>query len=491
MTVEAYTGETVKLTSAMAAYTESYNPYGEMPENPRTTPGLVLPTSATVAASRTRTQSEYLSELQECRYFYKYDPIASSVINRMCELGVQGMRLRRGQCNDKEMAYYKSTLVMLLKMLRQAAREYLVAGMAIADFTTERKMGKEFDPSLGRTRYVVPRTIFIRNPDNIVLKRMPLSLDRKTYIHITDEEIQFIRTGGQYSDGTKDEEAYKEFAKQYPGYVKRVLEGSADIPLDVQPILRKVMSHDDYPQLYLTAALPPLRHKNRIKQMDYSIATRALEAIRLIKVGSDEFPVTEGDPMLKDLQQKMKEKNAMGMRDLIYTLFANHTVTIEWVYPPLDALLSEGKYSEPNSDIFLALGFSRSLLVGEALRSNASQNGPATLGPLSTLLEMRTDLLEWVNYFFKRLAEMNGFESVPVASFAPISNADLSSLAQFAVEAAKIGAISKDTVAHIFNTSFEEENIQITVETDVTGQPDLFTVAYNKPEPAAPKTVGG
>ena len=42
-------------------------------------------------------------------------------------------------------------------------------------------------------------------------------------------------------------------------------------------------------------ALEPLKHKRNIRRMDYSIASRVISAIQLIKLGNDDFPVTEDD----------------------------------------------------------------------------------------------------------------------------------------------------------------------------------------------------
>lgn len=422
----------------------------------------------------------YIEELRQSEYFYRYDPVASTCINRMVDLAITKIRNRRGFASEEEVYYYENVVGKITELLRACALEYLVAGMAIPAYTTERVMGNRLHPKLGRTRYTVPKDLWVRNPENIVLKRKPAGMGRDVYLKIPADEVYFIQNNGKRQDGIYDKASYEALVRQWPDYVKRVKAGQTTILLDtVTPILRRPRPNGDWPQPFLVPALSALKHKLRIKQMDYSIATRAIEAIRLIKAGSDKFPVLEDDGTLDDLKAQMAARNAYS-NEAIYTLFANHTVNVEWVFPPLEALLSDGKYTEPNAEVFMAMGFSRVLLVGETLRSNASQTVTATLGPVATLNELREKLLEWVQVLYRDLAEANGFKNTPIPYFLPIQAADAASLAQFAIEAAKIGALSKDTVAQMFGKDYINEREQIDSESEVEDKPELFDVVYNK-----------
>jgi hypothetical protein len=474
---------TTTLRKAISSFMPVQNPYGDI--NPvrdvslhdRIVPGLQ-------GYSRTLAPDvlTYREEVQQCRYFYRFDPISSTVINRMSEMAVSDIRNRRKACTDEEFRFYEAVARILTPMLQMCALEYLLSGLAVPDYTLSRVMGNRVHPDLGRTRYQFPSTLWVRNPDNIVLKRVPATMDRLVFMEVPTEDIYFIQNNGVFSDGSEDRETYQLLEQQYPEYVARVKAGQRKIKLDdAKPILRKTLTYGDYPQPFLVPALAALKHKLRIKQMDYSIATRAIEAIRLIKAGSDEFPVTEEDDVLEEIKNQVSAQKASVNNEIIYSLFTNHTVTIEWIYPPFDALLSEQKYNEPNAEIFLAMGFSRILLVGEALRSNSSQSVASTLGPISTLNELRRSLLAWVIELYKDLAEKNGFKNIPEPTFQPIPMGDVAALAQFAIQAAKIGALSKDSVARYFNTDFESENEQIDTETRVSGKDDLLALTVEQP----------
>lgn len=468
------------LQRATSSLIQAQNPYGDISIADKIVPGLF--TGSVPYISTRQTVQDYREEVRQCRYFYRYDPISSTVVNRMAEMSVSDLRNRRKKCTDEEAHFFEAVAQKLTPLLQLCALEYLLSGMAIPDYTTERVMGSRVHSQLGRTRYQFPSTLWVRNPDNIRLKRIPASLNRSVFLEVPSEEVYFIQNNGTFNDGTSDPKQYRLLEEQFPEYVASVKAGQTLIHLEnAQPILRKALTYADYPQPFLVPALAALKHKLRIKQMDFSVATRALEAIRLIKSGNDEFPVTEGDDQLSDLETKVSASKAAGLNEIIYSLITNHTVTIEWIYPPMDALLSDVKYNEPNAEIFLAMGFSRVLLVGEALRSNSSQSIASTLGPVSTLNELRRSLLAWVRELYQDLADKNGFKNIPEPLFRPIPLGDVAALAQFAIAAAKVGALSKDTVAQYFGSDFETENEQIDSEIRASGDKSLLDLTVQDP----------
>lgn len=458
------------------------NPYLDVPEHPGSSIVSYSSYANTVDASN------YHDKIRQCRYFYHQDPIASTVVNRMCEMAITEVKNRRVDCTDEEVKFYNAVAKKLNRLLEAISREYLVNGMAIPDVVMGRVMGSKLDPNLGRTRYVFPDKMWVRNPENIVLKKRPLDIQRDVFLKVSEDERYFILTSGQYRDGTEDVNAYMNLERQFPQYVGMVREGKTLIPLpNVRPVVRKTMSHMEYPQPFLVPALNALKHKQQIKRMDYSIAAKAIESIQQFKVGNDEFPVEEGDDIIENLKQQVEvTRKQNGAFDTVYRLYTPHTVEIEWNLPPLDALLSDEKYSEPNADIFMALGFSRVLLVGESLRSNSGTNVATTIGPVSTLNEIRSAILEWVEGLYDILAEENGFKAYPKPSFGPIPSADMVQMVQFAIEASKQGIISKDTVAKMFNSDFESEHYQIDAEMSVDSIPT--PVELSNPVAMSPDT---
>jgi hypothetical protein len=401
------------------------------------------------------------------RWFYENDPIAGTVITRMADMSITTVRNRKvtklnaDKIDDATLAFYDALVEELRPFLKIAALEFLINGMAVPSYTTIKLRGDKISEKLGRKRYTTVDKIWVRNPDNIVLKRRVVGMDRQVFIKIPQDDITFIQNKGIRSDGTVDKETYNFLVENYPEYVVAVNNGKTLLELaDVTPIYRKLTSYEVYPTPFLQNALKALQHKEYLKAMDRSIASRAIEAIRHIKVGDKDYPADQDDI---DTAESLLNANASN-GERVFNLFTNHTYVIEWIMPPLEALLNEAKYVEPNNDIFLGLGFPRILTVGETAKSNAADNKIASIGPKATLDDMRELIIYWLKKLYRELADINGFTRIPEPYFSPIATSDMTALTQFAVDAMTNGAISKDTVAQLYGTDFNTESIEIVAE---------------------------
>lgn len=412
----------------------------------------------------------YHDTLPIVRWFYENDPIAGTVVNRMAEMSITVLRNRKktkrnnNEVPEETLAYFNALVDELKPFLKIAALEYLIHGMAIPQYTTTKILGNKIAEILGRKRYTTIDKIWVRNPEHIELKRKPVGMERQVFYKVPQEEIVFIQNKGIRADGTEDFEAYQYLVDNFPEYVKDVQKGKTKFPLDnIRPIYRKQNSYDDYPIPFLQNALKSLQHKEYLKSMDRSIASRAIEAVRHVRVGDKDFPADDDD--ITAIERMVTQNSSTGER--IFNLFTNHTVEIEWIFPPLDALLNEAKYAEPNSDIFLGLGFPRILTVGETAKSNAADNKIASLGPKATLEDLRDALIAWLKALYKELAEINGFDIIPEPYFAPIVTTDMTALIQFANDTLNGGSISKDTVAQLYGSDYETEAGQIETEQEM------------------------
>jgi hypothetical protein len=405
----------------------------------------------------------YHEIIKFCRYFYDNDTIVGTVIDRMVDMSMTRLRNRKDRDNPEEgVEYYNKVAEYLQPYLKIMALDYFLHGMAVPEVTYTTMMGNKVDKTLGRKRVQFPDNFWVRDEEFIELRRKPIGTDRAVFVKIPQEEIDFIITKGNRRDGTVDKEGYQQLAREYPSFVRAVLNGQRLFPLpNARPIYRKLKSYDAYPKPFLQNALFALQHKYYLKLMDRSIAARASELLRHVKVGSDKFPATDDD--LKATEAVLA--NAAITGDRVFNLFTNHTIDINWTMPPLDALLNEAKYMEPNADIFLALGFPRILAVGETLRSNSSDSKVASLGPISTLNDLRDAILIWIEGLYRELAVLNGFSWYPKPFFSPIALQDVTSLTQLAIQAQQIGAISKDTIAQLYGSTYEDEREKIDTET--------------------------
>lgn len=456
----AYTGKTNKLAKARAGVSgTNYNnnhfsndAVYNMPSS-FTIPGLAV-------------TNDYHRIIKIIRKFYKFDSIAGPVIDRMADMAMTKLKNRKnvprnaGKVEDTVMAYYDAVAEKLTPVLRTFALEYLLHGMVVSGYTFEKIRGNLLSEKLGRTRYTFPKNVWVRNPDNIELKRKDTGIDRAVYIRVPEDHINAIKT--EYISNNIVNPAYQYMVDNYPDYyIEAVKAGEKKVQLtDVRMIARKLNSYDPYPKPYLSNAVSALQHRESLKAMDRAIINRAIEAIRLIKVGDKDFPAIDED--LIEIEKLVNSHNSNGER--VFNLITGHTTTIEWVIPPLEALLNEAKYVEATADIFLGLGFPRIFISGETLRSNSSDASIASMGPKSTLEDMRTAIIEWIRELYRELAEINGFTRIPEPYFMPVAIVDYTALVQFARDAYKSAAISRDTYAQLWGSDYDTESEQIASE---------------------------
>jgi hypothetical protein len=373
----------------------------------------------------------------------------------------------------------------LQPFLKHMATEYFIHGLAVPGITYKQIMLNRLDPTLGRRRVEIPDSMWIRNPTNIKLRKKPNGMDRAVFLEVPMDEVTFITQKGKRNDGTDDSAAYKELLRTNPAYVRAVVAGQRLFPIEERALYADLVSYSDYPLPFLQNALRAMQHKEYLKLMDQTIVSRSIELLRQIKVGSDQFPATQDD--IEATQRAITDAATSG--DRVFNLFTNHTVEIKWVLPPLDALLNEAKYAEPNADVFLALGFPRILTVGESLRSNSSDSRIATLGPTATLAELRERIIQWIEWLYEDLATRNNFSEWPQPYFSPIQFQDMTTLTQFAIQAQQVGAISKDTIAQLYNTTYEEE--QVKIKTEVQNEPTTQPPPNGDSAPEEPSTPTG
>jgi hypothetical protein len=426
-----------------------------------------------------------------CRFFAKYDPVASGAINKQIELAFNGFRPKREQCSDEEYAVYAQTKEVVLAGLKTLAREYLVSGLVVPEITWVQKPGKELNmKSRPNKRYWLPQTMWARNPSTLTLKKTPIPTEVRVFVKIPGEDIQFINSGGVYPDGKKDPELYKQLVQDYPDYVKRVRAGETEIWLQDAYVIRRNLGSDElYPTPYLLPALESLQHKRNLKKMDYAIAARVISAIQKVTLGNDKFPLTEDDqPLLEELRQQMLWRSQPDNIERVFQLFSNHTLNIEWIHPDTKAMLDSSKYIAVNNDILYALGIPGIITSGETTKSATSQAEFALLPPTEVMRNLRDELLPFIEYMFKKMMEKNNFQHCATPSMPPIKLYDPAKLATMGETYYNNGALSKTTWDDLAGFDFENELINRAEEEDLYKE---YGIDSNPQVPFSSPSIGG
>ena len=441
---------------------------------------------------------DFHQRLKLIRAFYEVDPIANTVVEKNIDIGIGRLIFDRDDCDDREFAVYKKAENLFTKYLREAALEYLLSGLVIPQVIWGSVTAKDIGNN-ARKPAILPERCWILNPENITLKSRIFQGDVVAYFAIPEELINLIR-----SKGKKDREGYNNLVEQFPDLVKRIKAGETNILLeDAFIIRRKPKTYDPYPSPYLLPAIESLEYKRNLRKMDYSIASRIIGAIQLIKLGDKDFPLTEDDEdQITGLKNELLWRGRANNVERVFQLFGNHTLQIEWIYPDTEAMLSQEKYTAVNQDIFFALGFPRILVSGETLKSATSSAEYAMFSPAESIKRMREDILAWVDELLKEIQINNRLKNRAGVRFEEIRLYDMEKIADVAAVLYENNALSLTSLAQSAGYNFDKEVIMKSRERDLMEEYDIpefpskpFSpqpepVSKTTPKKTAPKKAG-
>lgn len=422
------------------------------------------PWKVTPSGMKSVTSTDFYNLVTKCRFYYKKDPLTSTTINKLIEIGINDLRFSKNGLSDNEFRVFTGIKQDLLGFAEAMALEYLISGLVIPEIKYGSK-SKEDIKKLGVKKYetlTLPESMWVRDPTTIEVNSV-FAPDRPSYfVIIPDKLVSFILMEGKYSDGTEDKQLYSWLKTYYPEFVNTVKEGNKKVLLDNDLIIRrKVLSDSPYPIPYLNAAIDILEHKRNLRKADFSVAVKVLSSILHVKVGSDEFPMTESEEdsvRLLALQEQLTWRNRSTMEvDNIFQLFTDHTVEMKWVFPDVTILLNDTKYGEVNQEIIFSLGFPRILISGESEKSNTSDPEMASIAPINTMNNFRSKILEVIKDVVYNVATRNNFSSIPGVAFAPIN---LHSFQNFITALGGLfdkGGISRTSMDEIFGYNFDDE----------------------------------
>jgi hypothetical protein len=405
---------------------------------------------------------EYRNVVRACRFFYRRDPFASVIINKMVDIAMSELQLIQGNVPDNQFRVYESFLDELQDFSEDCALEYLISGLLLPEIELERKPKRELQKR-GIKAYsslFLPESFWIRDPATIIINSPLLGSKPSYYVEVPDELIHFITQKGVYPDGTEDKELYTQLARLYPDFVALVDKGETRIKLEVDlAFRRRVLTDSPYPTPFLYPALESLRHKRNLRRMDYSLASRVITAIQIVRVGNDTYPlVSEDDQQLEVLRTQMRWKDSQNKEiERIFQLFTNHTVEIEWILPDVSALLDEAKYKSVNADILNSFGFPKILVTGETERSQSSDASIAMVSPEKTLEGVRRKVIRVLRKIIFDVADQNGFAKIPEIRFSPMNLRSFSEFLEGLILLYETGNLSRTDLDKALGFDFMEQ----------------------------------
>lgn len=432
---------------------------------------------------------KYKEIVKQCKFFYRRDPLAASILNKLIEIGITKLSFGADGLSANELRIFTSISDKLMEFAEICALEFLLSGLVIPEIRYE-AVSKDELIDLGIKKYTtltLPISMWVRDPSTVKIEVPIIPDDPSYYVVIPEDMIFFIINKGTYPSGNKDLELYQKLLTYYPEFVEQVNKGNKEVLLDNPLIIRRrYLSDCQYPLPYLYPALESMKHKRNLRRMDYSIASRAISAIQLIKLGDKDFPVTEDDEDAFAAIRDQMTWRYSGGRDVerIYQLFGNHTLTIEWVYPPMDILQSDVKYKEINQDIFFGLGFPRILITGETERSGSSNPDIASLSPIKTMRNIQQKILFIIRGITNEIAKLNGLKSSPTVKFKPINLASFRDFVTGMQSLYDSGNISRHSYTDAFGYDWDDETDLRESEQDILKEKGLEEFS---PQPFSPK----
>lgn len=434
---------------------------------------------------------KYEEVVRDCRFYFRHDPLASTVIRKLVDMSVNELVIEpEGSITVTEEAIFDALAEDLIEFLRKAAFEYLITGLLVPEIKLTRLNKRQIrDKYIKRiSSLMYPTSMWLRDAKDIEIKR-PLITEMESYfLKIPDEVVAFITGKGVYPDGGEDRELYNEIVRMYPEFVQQILKGQFKILLDNPLVIKDTTLADSaYPIPYLYPALEALKHKRNLRRMDYSIAARVISAILQVRVGSDDFPLTEDqEDQLSELEEQFKWRENISTEEIerVFAFFTNHTVELEWIFPEVTALLDDKKYETVNQDIMVALGFPRILITGETERSFASDPQIATLSPIQTMEQIQKKLLPIAEKVYFEMRRYNRvISNVPKLSFKPINLMSLQLFYDGLSTLYEGGNLSRESFTRAYGYDFRTEMQRRSKNDELMDELDL--------EPVAPSNMPG
>ena len=411
-----------------------------------------------------RVFDDYVKTVNHCRFFYRTEPLVSTVLDKLVEIGINDLIFFKNKLSDNEHRVFLAIKPKLLEFCEQMAMEYLISGFVVPEVGYG-PVDKDFIFSLGVKKYsrlVLPDSMWVRDPTTVKIYTSMLADKPSYFVKVPEGLMAFIKSKGKYADGKEDRELYELLVAYYGDFIKEVESGKTEILLENKNIIRRRYTSDNpYPIPYTQSALEALHHKRKLRRMDYSIIDKVISAIMHVKIGSDEFPISqtkEDEEYVEDIrtQLRMRGRNE-SVLERIFQLITNHTVDIGWVFPDTKPLLDVEKYNDINQEILFGLGFPRVLITGEAFRSGTSDSEIATLSPLKTAEGFRRQILEVVRDICTEISKQNGFKSVPLVQFKSINLHKFREVLDGLIKLYDSAAISRTTLDKEFGYDFGAE----------------------------------
>jgi hypothetical protein len=336
------------------------------------------------------------------RHFYNNDPYVGQAIDLHTELPLSKLRLSMPQGQDPErnekiLKFFEEMVdrIDLLDLLIDATREYYVIGEAFI-FAEDSEVEVPEEVKYKRERYVDPETnecrvrkverenseelaekyrqkhyegwenLVILPPDQVNIESFNFSDDDHITLTPDSETQEMVKRAMQ-----GDEKA-SELVLKIPKEVREYLQEGQDIPLSTDPeggsfvyhLARKKPSYQTHGTSLLQRCMRTLVYRDKLRQAQTSIASRAMTPKRLV------WAEDLSAPDVEDLRDQVDQ----ALLDPDFSVITNYQVNWEEVGSGDRLLNLSSEYDMIDNRLFAGLGVTRSMLTGDSSYSGERIN---------------------------------------------------------------------------------------------------------------------
>ena len=151
--------------------------------------------------------------IDECRFYYARDPIASTVINKMVEIGVTDIIFDKGSISNNEFRLFTGIKDKLQEFMEACALEYLLSGLVVPEVKYA-SATKDQLQEIGIKKYdsmVLPISMWVRDPKTVKIKSVMVSDVFERLARMDEQDIKRII---KLIDKIESEKSYTKISHQ-------------------------------------------------------------------------------------------------------------------------------------------------------------------------------------------------------------------------------------------------------------------------------------
>lgn len=225
--------------------------------------------------------------------------------------------------------------------------------------------------------------------------------------------------------------------------------------------------HEDWADPMLWPVMADIDYKNKLRQSDISVCNSIIKAITLFKIGDYKNGFIPGADYMRKFSELLRTPSEA------MTLVWNDAISIEHSYPPVEKLLSIGKYEAVDKDILRGLGVP-DILLGGSGGGNFSNGFLGVRTLLERLEEGRHEVEKWVNKQLRTIAEIMGHRDIPKIRFGRMSLRDENAEKQLVLGLLDRNIISVEAALEVFGEDFELELSRLRNEEEIRDEEGLL-----------------